>query len=170
MLIPLIIFGVFIVLVIMMRVFWSKSTLEELQLWNGERILFEESPVETETVMPPRGNTLFINCFIRLTNYRIIVAQKVLLSGKYTLRYVIHITDAPGFPVGGASTMPPVLKTGYVTFRITRNEISAQSESDKPFIRILPGASGPLLSGIPKALKITLNRYSDFMDALNRLT
>lgn len=164
--ITFIVICVFILLAILMSIFWRKGTLNQLALWTNERILFEEQPMRVEAVYPNR-NTLFINCVIRLTHFRIIIAQKPLFANQPQLRYVIHLKEASGFPVQSHPAISNVFQTGYLTFPVSFSAVTVHTESDKPFVSLIPETADALLS--PKELKLSMTRWSEFMTALNQM-
>lgn len=127
----LIIIIVFIAAMFFIAILYRNSTLDKLPMLPGERILFDEKGVRAEQAGSPRS-TLFINCAVRVTDRRIIIAQKLLLrKDKYALRHVI------GYNRGDEKTdLKTTLVKGYLNFYIRRDEINIEKEGEKTFIRI----------------------------------
>ena len=78
----------FILMLIVIAVLYRDSTLDKLEVLAGESALFEEQGVRVEQSGSPRS-TVFFNCIVRVTDMRIIIAQKILLRKKHVLRHVI---------------------------------------------------------------------------------
>jgi len=113
----LIIIGIFCVLLIMITFLYRNSTLDKLPLLPGEKILFEEGEVRVEQSGSPRS-VIFINCIVRVTDKRIIIAQKMLLSKKYALRHVITyngLTDTTDLKIS--------LKEGYLNMTVEKSDV-----------------------------------------------
>ncbi len=77
--------GVFVILAFVLS---GSATLENLSPIPGENVLFEEAKVRVEQKGSPRS-AVFFNCLIRVTDYRIIIAQKNMLGRSHSLRHVI---------------------------------------------------------------------------------
>lgn len=79
---------VFFLLMFVIALLYRGATLDRLELQAGEEVIFEERGTRVEQSGSPRS-VLFINCIVRVTDRRIIVAQKMLFRNKYALRHVI---------------------------------------------------------------------------------
>ena len=111
--INLIVFGIFICILIIIAAAYRNSTLDKLTLLQGEKILFEENGVRVEQGGSPES-VIFINCIVRVTDQRIIIAQKTLLSKSYVLRHVIKYNGA-----SESTSLKATFKKGYLNITIT---------------------------------------------------
>jgi hypothetical protein len=124
------VFGIFFFILIIIAVAYRNSTLDKLPSLPGEKMLFEETGVRVEQEGAPRS-AVFINCIVRVTDLRIIIAQKILLSKKYALRHVIN------YKGGDESTsLKTTFKKGYLNMTITGSNFSITESRDSSIIRI----------------------------------
>jgi len=145
----LIVILIFIAVLLIMSLFYRKATLDKLPMPGGEAVLFEERGVRVEQGGAPR-TALFFNCIIRVTDRRIIIAQKMLLSKKsYALRHVITYYGA-----GESTDLGATLSKGYLNFSIYRDDIKLGEDGGETFVRI----------DIPKT-PLTGNQYVKFTTA-----
>lgn len=79
---------IFFLVMLSVAVLYRGATLDRLDLQEGEAVMFEETGTRVEQSGSPRS-VVFINCIVRVTDRRIIVAQKMLFRNKYALRHVI---------------------------------------------------------------------------------
>jgi len=101
-----------------------QSKLKKLQLKDDEQILYEEDKIMVLAETKPRA-TKYIGSIITLTNYRIILSQKMVFGG-YQIRYVINIKEnGPDFNIRG----------GYITCNSKKEDIHFENET-KPVIKI----------------------------------
>ena len=116
--IEIIILCVFFLTLAGIALFYRKSTLDKLAPLPGETVLWEESGVDVTQVGAPR-TAFFHSCVVRLTDRRVIIAQKVPLTRKtHYLRAVIeHSSANPDTDLGST------LRRGYLTFSVGENEI-----------------------------------------------
>lgn len=84
----LIIIAVFIVAMAVIIFFSRKGGMHLLTAVPGEHILMDEADVTVTQEGGPE-NTVFLHCLVRLTDSRIIIAQKALAGSTYFLRAVI---------------------------------------------------------------------------------
>lgn len=127
----LIIIIVFIGVMFFIAILYRNSTLDKLAMLPGETVLFEEKRVRVEQAGSPRS-TIFINCIVRITDRRIIIAQKLFLrKDKYALRHVISYNRG-----GDETDLKTTLAKGYLIFSVRRDEIKIEMEGEKKFIRI----------------------------------
>ena len=108
----------FCVALLLIALKYKNATLDQLPLLNSEDILFEETTIKVKQSGIGRSQILH-NCFIRVTDKRIIIAQKMLLQKKYALRFVFHYTGITETTDLGSS-----LKKGYLIAEIKRADIS----------------------------------------------
>lgn len=134
------------------------ATLDKLQLLPRERILLEDAceRVEAKTGTKP---AIFPKTLVRITNMRIIVAQRALFSKeKYVLRYVIAYKDSATIPSGYGGG---ALKLGYISFSADLNNMKVRKEKNKKYFEILPARNGGL-SAIPLYLRVYTNRLEEY--------
>ncbi len=121
---------IFFALLFLIAVVYRGSTLDKLPVPDGEKILFEEIGVRVEQ-SGGRRSTVFINCIVRVTDWRIIIAQKILFSKRYALRYVISYSSGSGLLNLGSA-----LKKGYLIFHISADSMNIRKEPDAFVITI----------------------------------
>ncbi|MCA9522830.1 MAG: hypothetical protein KC609_17770 [Myxococcales bacterium] len=135
-------------------------TLARLPMANGERILFDESGLRVFQRGHGRS-TQFINSRLRVTDRRIIVAQKMLLGGDEALRYVFDYTsgDHDGTDLGTS------LREGALFGSLTPDQLEAASDEAGSHIR-LPLGGGALTRGQHAA--IYTDRAAEIVARLQR--
>jgi hypothetical protein len=126
----IIIIGVFFFVLVLAAFFYRGASLDKLPMLEGEKVLFEESGVRAEQGGAPT-TAVFSNCIVRVTNMRIIIAQKMLLSKSYALRHVI-VYNA----LSDASDLKTSLKKGYLNMKITKENLKLNDAGKKGIIRI----------------------------------
>lgn len=126
----MIVFGIFFFILIVIAVVYRNSTLDKLPSLPGEKILFEESWVRVEQEGSPES-VVFINCIVRVTDMRIIIAQKTLLSKKYALRHVINYKGE-----GESTSLKATFKKGYLNMTISESNFRITESGDSFIIRI----------------------------------
>jgi len=141
----LIVVLVFIAVMIVMAVMYRKSTLDKLAALQGEEVLFEEPGLRVEQAGAPEI-TVFINSLVRVTNHRIVIAQKTLLGNKYPLRHVITYDR-----MKRDTDLSETLKKGYITMEI-----------DKSLVKVHDGTEGATVTiQIPDSA-LTRGQYITF--------
>lgn len=143
--INLIVIIISVLLFILIAVFYRNTTLDKLQFLSGEKIVYEESGVRVEQSGSPRS-VIFINCIVRVTDKRIIIAQKMLLSKQYALRHVILYNGLYGITNLGTS-----LKKGYLNIVISKADINIGEKGGACTVRI----------NIPESV-LTKNQYISY--------
>jgi len=129
--INLIIIIIFIAAMFIVAILYRNSTLDKLPLLPGETILLEEKGLRIEQGGSSRS-TLFINCIVRVTERRIIIAQKLFLRKyKYALRHVITYSGTVD-----EIELKTVLKMGYLAFAINSSEISIEECERETYLKI----------------------------------
>jgi hypothetical protein len=153
----LVIIGGGIAILLLLAVFvWKGAYLDALPELAGERTVFEE----TDLTVRQRGNrpTNFIWCTVRVTNKRIIVAQKPLLGKRRSLRHVIDYGGGEGTSLGDT------MKRGYIVASVGKDDIDLSGlDGDEPVVRI-PLGGGALTSG--QTVEIPTKRADDYRAAL----
>lgn len=110
--INLIILVLFFFVIAVIAIFYRGASLDKLESEPGETVLFEECGIRVEQSGSPRS-VIFFNCIVRVTDRRIIIAQKMLLRKKYALRHVIFYRE------GDEQTgLKQTLLKGYILMRI----------------------------------------------------
>lgn len=125
-----IVFGVLFFILILIAVVYRNATLDKLTALPDEKILFEENGIRVEQNGSPES-TVFINCIIRVTNMRIIIAQKTLLSKKYVLRHVINYTG-----LSESTDLKSTFAKGYLNMTIPKSGLKISSTGDVFTVRI----------------------------------
>ena len=121
----------FITALVFISLLYRKSTLDNLSMLDGESVLFEEKGVRVEQGSLSR-TTVFIGCIVRVTDMRIIIAQKMLLSKSgYALRHVITYDAA-----GEGTDLAGTFKKGYLNFRVRRSDIGIEMDGGRTCVRI----------------------------------
>ncbi len=154
--------GVFVVAAIIYSKFIvNNATLATLPALEGEEQLFEEEGVTVKQVGSPRA-ALFINCKVRVTNQRIIVAQKALLSKTtFVLRLVATYTD----PGGAGADLGRSLRSACVVASIPRDAIRLEGEGKEAAL-VLPLGGGALTQG--QTMQIYSKRLPELRGVLSR--
>ena len=126
---------IFIVLLIVVAILYRNSTLDKLQLLPGEKILFEESSVRVEQAGSP-GSVIFFNCIVRVTNSRIIIAQKMLFRNRYALRFVIIYSDSEN-----VTDLKNTFMSGFIVMKVSAQEIKFSTGDGSSTVTInIPGS------------------------------
>ncbi len=128
--INLVIVLIFFVLLLFMALLYRNSTLDKLVLMQDEQILFEESGLRVKQSGSPR-DVIYINCIVRVTGSRIIVAQKMLFRKQYALRFVITYNGL----VNDADIMD-TMKKGYIAMRVNTAAVQLAAEGGGGMVRI----------------------------------
>lgn len=128
--IELVVILVFIAVLVFFSIATRKSTLDKLEKLPGEEILFEEEGIRVEQAGAPR-TAVFMNCIVRVTGRRIIIAQKMLFGKTYALRHVI-IYDV----YSDETDLAQSLRKGYLNFEVTRSKVKIERDSERCLITI----------------------------------
>ncbi|MDO8509913.1 MAG: hypothetical protein Q7S24_02105 [bacterium] len=131
-------------------VFWQTrkykdAFLDKLPLLPGEKILFEEKSKKLEASIGSRiPLRIFPNSMTRITNFRLIISQKVLGSERMALRYVFNFNE-------NKEEIEPYL--GYTSMKVKKSNISLVEENKETKIEIRPTVSAGTL--VPYWVRIT---------------
>ena len=121
-----------VVIFVLVAFFYRKATLDQLESLPGERVLFEEDNIKVTQDGAPRS-AIFFWCKVRVTNRRIIVAQKVWLrKNKYQLRHVIWYDQ----PNGEGVDLTETLRSGYVEAKMPWTRIEVDADGEDPVVKI----------------------------------
>jgi len=118
------------VVFILIALLYRNATLDKLPFLSGEKILYEENGVRVEQSGSPRS-VIFINCMVRVTDKRIIIAQKMLLSKKYALRHVITYNGQ-----SNAADLKASLKKGYLNILISKSDMKIEEGGGTCIVKI----------------------------------
>ncbi len=91
------------------------SDLEEISALQGENLLFEENVSKVEHGGVVKG-AVFINCKVRVTSLRIIIAQKKLLSRGWSVKHVIKYSSNSEGAVTGKNYYTAHLDKSHIRF------------------------------------------------------
>lgn len=130
---------------LMAKLAWGdKNTLAKLPAVAGEELRFE---LEGLTIATRSGNerSYTINAIVRVTDRRIIIAQRPLLRGEPMLSKVMTLVE-PGR--GTRSTLGTLLGQGYASCDISPDQI-ALSQDSRTIIITGPGIVGTETIQIP---------------------
>jgi len=138
----------FTAVLILIALLYKNSTLDKIAFLPEEKILFEEGGVRVEQAGSPRSS-VFSNCIVRITDKRIIIAQKILLSKRYALRHVIaykRLLDS--------TNLKTSIKKGYLSMTISTSDLKLSDTDGVTTVRI----------EIPESV-LTKRRYITFKTA-----
>ena len=121
---------IFLILLILAAFLFRNSTLDKLTLLDGESVLFEEKCVRVEQAGSP-SDVLFFGCIVRVTNMRIIIAQKMLFREKYALRHVIEYNCGDD-----RADLAATLRKGYIIMRIEKEALKITGSADDTTVSI----------------------------------
>ena len=121
---------VFVLSLVVIAIAKRKSTLDRLEMLPGEETLFEEEGIRVEQAGAPR-TALFLNCLVRVTSRRIIIAQKVPFIKTYALRHVIVYDE-----YSDDTDLTQSLRRGYLNIRVSRSKIRIERDSGGCLITI----------------------------------
>ncbi len=131
--------------------FWAKhkfkdSVLGKVPLLTGEKILHDDNPVTITVVSHTQhGTGIHPNAIVRVTNQRLIIAQKPWFSKKplekWPLLLIMH-RDATLPRPGGATS--GLLSVGYRTVGIASIDISAAGKFTNAIVSITVDAPGDI--------------------------
>ena len=151
--IHLIVILVFIAGFILMAILYRNATLDKLPKLSGENTLLEEMPVKVSQGGSSQ-TTIFTKCLVRVTNYRIIVAQKPLLGKTLALRHVITYNE-----YSHDTDLKKTLLCGYMIFKINKSDVKIIENSENNLIQIdIPNST--LTKG--QYLEFTLEKFEEF--------
>jgi hypothetical protein len=120
-------FGVFALVLVVIAASWANSTLSKLPLEAGEEVLFELSRVMVR--LDASHPTNFPGGVIRVTNRRIIVAQKMLMSKDAVLRYVVRYRSSPDVVAAGETA-----RKGYIALSV--DKLTIENKAGTPTLLI----------------------------------
>lgn len=139
----LVILILFFLMMAAIALLYRKATLDKLQFPEDETLLFEEYGIRVEQSGGSRS-VFFINCVVRVTDRRIVIAQKMLFRTKYAVRYVIF------YRVGDDETgLKHTLLKGYILIRIDNTALQIEQQA---------GNSATVRIKIPET-PLTMNQY-----------
>jgi len=118
------------VVFILIAFFYRGASLDKLPELPGEKALLEENGVRVEQSGSPRS-VIFMNCIVRVTDRRIIIAQKMLLSNKYALRHVIVYNG-----LNNSTDLKTSFKKGYLNIAVTKSDVKLDDAGGTCTVRI----------------------------------
>ncbi len=139
---------------ILMRVF-KKATMEDLRLHYGEKMLFDDDNCTLE-VESGSGTEALSDVFVRVTNKRIIISQRVRgRSGRHMLKYVILYDDSPSLKKLDA-------RAAQKEFVICKTEPHNLTIAENGLFRIeLPTGQGP---DVPARIQVKTGNIDHYRD------
>ncbi|MBW2277535.1 MAG: hypothetical protein JRF63_08595 [Deltaproteobacteria bacterium] len=118
----------------------KKGSLEGLAALPGETVLVEEQGVRVEQRARPKS-ALFMSCRLRVTDRRLIIAQKALLAKTHQLRFVFSYAQA-----GSGADLASSLGTGCIVADVAVDAITVARDGERMALEI-PLGGGALTSG-----------------------
>ncbi len=113
---------IFVGTMVVFSYIFKTTDLENIDLLPGEEILFEEKGVKVEHGGVIKG-AVFLNCLVRVTNMRLIIAQKGIFRESYFIRHVIDYS----VPENSADKS----KKNYFSAVVDRERIRLEDEPGK---------------------------------------
>jgi hypothetical protein len=121
--------SLFAVAIVVMAIYARNSTLAKLEPFPGEETLYEEDGVEVHQAGRNRPSR-FPGCTVRITNKRLIVAQKSVFGSSKPLRHIAVFE-----PREAVEKRPHVTLSGaYVTVVLEKNSIVVKPNASPPHI------------------------------------
>lgn len=125
--------GIVAIIVFLISRKYRNAFLDKIVLLPGEKIIFEEACKKMEASIAAKIKIrTFPDSFVRVTNYRIIIAQKVLGSPRKALKYVFNFKE-------NKEEIEPFL--GYTAMKIKPTNIHLVKDKEETKIEILPTLS-----------------------------
>lgn len=128
--IELIMVSCFFAVMILLVFLYRKSTLKHLVLMPDETVLFEDQGVTVEQAGSPRS-VRFPKCIVRVTNHRIIIAQKTLFGNTMVLRHVITYDR-----FAKNTDLRATLTKGYLVMQVFPSQVSCNEKAEGSIITI----------------------------------
>jgi len=121
---------------------YKDAVLSKLAPLDGEKIRYEEDGITVEHLGGMRP-VVYLNSFLRITNRRVILAQRVLFGDKRVLRFVIEhaVSQESGTSVGEA------VKAGYFVGKIPAAEFVKTTGSGGKRMIEFPLAGSSMVAG-----------------------
>ncbi len=116
-----------------------KSTLDHVVYDADEPILHKVTGVRVESGSAGPERVMFPNCDIIITRKKVIIAQKMLLSKKYQVRYILHTMEDP-------SRKNFTLEKGVVNLKLRREKIRPVREDGDKYLRMIPEAGEDIMT------------------------
>ncbi|HPS58230.1 MAG TPA: hypothetical protein PK514_09005 [Spirochaetota bacterium] len=139
----LIILTLFFLMMAAIALLYREATLDKLKFLEDETLLFEEYGTRVEQ-SGGSHSVVFINCIVRVTDRRIIIAQKMLFRTKYALRHVIFYSEGDD-----ETGLKHTLLKGYILMRIDNTALQLEQQT---------GNSATVRIKIPET-PLTRNQY-----------
>lgn len=120
----------FVALALVLGVLWRGNTLDKLEALPDEVQRFEERRVRVEQIGNNRA-VRHLNCCVRVTNRRLIIASKLLFSSRHAL---LHVLDLDGSDPG--IDLAKTVRGGYVRGAISRVSVALGREGERRFVEV----------------------------------
>lgn len=155
-----------VIAIILFGVLFSKNrTLAEEQLLPGEETLLELEKVRYNLVHSGRESSMHPGGRIRLTNKRLLVAQKVLLRQQWRMNVILHWGEAS--ESGEDVSLMEMMRAGIWENNVPVEQIRLEKKSGDQWEVSIPVREG----GIgPEKLTFPLNDPHEFESALQRIS
>lgn len=114
--------AIFTLAIVLSSIVFRGVGLDKVVLYQGEEILFEEKGLKVEHGGLIKG-AIFMNCIVRVTGSRVLIAQKNLLSDNYTLKHMIVF--------GNEQEAAEQERKGFYMAKIDKSKIRFEPEPGK---------------------------------------
>ncbi len=141
---------------------WKNATLEKIGLMPGEKILLEEANIKIVSCTSPR-TVIFPRSVIRLTNQRIMIAQKPLFGSGTGLRFVVQYNSKSELPTGYGGG---ALQNGFVTFGLLKNGIKIGEDKKAKYLELVPDEKSGYMNALPNFVRIYSTKISEYLNII----
>ena len=149
--------GVVAIIVFFISRKYRDAFLDKIVLLPGEKIVFEEACKKLEASIGAKIKLrIFPNSFVRVTNYRIIIAQKVLGSQRMALKYVFNFKE-------NKEEIEPF--RGYTAMKIKKDATHLVDDKGEVKVEIVPTTGAGSL--VPYWVRITPSDLGTYRKALD---
>ena len=127
------------------------ASLETLEPLPGETTLLELAALNVFAYREFGRGTRWINCKVRLSNKRIVIASKVLLQRSHYLAGVLSWAEDAD---GSSAPVQKAMKTGYMQLTTQRQSWSVERDGAKAFLVLPVQVQGADALVVPNSYKI----------------
>lgn len=157
---------VFVVLAAVVSVFYRKAVLSKLEWLPGETVLWEQEKGRYYATYHNGRETMYIGGKVLLTNFRLILAQKVLLQKEHSLHFLLYWR---GRGPGGEMSLKETMKRGYVEMDVTLESLQlVEDKKGKKLLSLkIPREEGTML--LPKEFRIQVEDVEELQKTLESM-
>lgn len=154
---------IFIIIGVIWSVKYKNAFMERIEKLQDETTLFEGDMPHVK-IKSYRRTGYLTGSLVRITNKRIIIAQKALFQSRHAIRYVV-IFEEPGNVAAPEGIAGGVFTNGYVTIGTKRDDITLVADPKEQYISITPVPESMGDIGIPRQIAL----YPEKADEIMRL-